>query len=145
MISTNAPTIARRATACAGGGSGIWSLPVFDSGKRNIVEVMWLLYRFWLDSDIQVERGLRPVLIDTVDKVGRRRSSRNERIEINVSVNHSCRDGSLRESILRPSDPKIVYQQHRPKADGVDGPRSRHLGAKVWFPSRTTSKRSHPT
>ena len=30
--------------------------------------------------------------------------------------------------------------------DGVDGSRSRHRNMpKLWFPSRTTSKRSHPS
>ena len=39
----------------------------------------------------------------------------------------------------------IQCVQTEGKADGVDGSRSRHRNVpKLWFPSRTTSKRSHP-
>ncbi len=59
----------------------------------------------------------RPLVTDTVDKVGRRRCSCNKRSRNNVSVKHCCRDGAIRESIFRPNGSKILYQQYRPEAD----------------------------
>ncbi|MEE9235114.1 MAG: hypothetical protein V3U28_06735, partial [Candidatus Acidoferrales bacterium] len=46
--------------------------------------------------------------------------SRNNRIEIKGVVGLSFAGRALRESILRPNDPKIVFTQPGPKADIPD-------------------------
>jgi hypothetical protein len=56
--------------------------------------------------------------------------------------------GDLRERVIRHAKLlgaiwAVLFVVDLAKADGVDGSRSRHLGAKVWLSSTTTSKRSH--
>jgi hypothetical protein len=58
-------------------------------------------------------------MADTVDKVGQRPRSRNNRIHIGFIANHCCAVRSSHESILLGRLLQNVYQHNRHEADPV--------------------------
>jgi hypothetical protein len=58
-----------------------------------------------------------PFLAEAVEKVGHHLTWRNDRIKIRPWQNHSCSNGSPRESILRVRPFKILFQQPQPEED----------------------------
>jgi hypothetical protein len=60
-----------------------------------------------------------PGMTDAVEKVREAMPKRNNRIEPNNVLNLYCEYGSSLESMLRGKTHKILFRQHRPKADEV--------------------------